>query len=47
MHTMAAESCPFARGSRLGRAPDGSKENICLGKKGPHVPGHFHSYVTT
>lgn len=42
-YTMAAESRPFTRGSRLGRTSDGSKENICPGER----KGHFHSYITT
>lgn len=42
----AAGSCPFTRGSRLGRASYGSKANI-WGKKRAQVLSHFHPYVTT
>lgn len=40
------KAAPFTRGSRLGRALDGSKENI-WGKKRTHMPGHFPSSVAT
>lgn len=33
MCTTATESCPVTGGSSLGRAPEGSKGNICLGRE--------------